>query len=72
MQVVRTFSDDIHTEFGLDKCEKNVLKIGKLVQPHNLILDFSREIQEPEQGKAYIYLRIEESESTQLQQMKNE
>jgi len=28
MQIVRTFSDDIHTEFGLDKCAKIVLKRG--------------------------------------------
>jgi hypothetical protein len=23
MQVVRTFSDDIHMEFGIDKCERS-------------------------------------------------
>jgi hypothetical protein len=28
MQLVRTFSDNIHTEFGLDKCAKIVLKRG--------------------------------------------
>jgi hypothetical protein len=28
MQVVRNFSDDIHMEFGLDKCAKIVLKRG--------------------------------------------
>jgi hypothetical protein len=26
MQVVRIFSDDIHKESGLEKCEKTVLK----------------------------------------------
>jgi hypothetical protein len=57
-------------EFALQKCEKTVLKGGKLVHSDNLILDFSREIQELEQGKAYIYLRTEESEGTQLQQNK--
>jgi len=57
-------------EFGLDKCEKTVLKRGKLVRSHNLILDFRREIQELEQGKAYKYLGTEESEGIQLQQMK--
>jgi len=46
MQVVRTFSDDIHMEFGMDKCAKIVLKRGKLVQSQNLILDFNREIQQ--------------------------
>ena len=34
------------------------------------MLDFSREIQELEQEKAYTYLRTEESEGTQLQQVK--
>jgi len=43
MQVFRTFSDDIHMEFGMDKCAKIVLKRGKLVQSQNLILDFNRE-----------------------------
>jgi hypothetical protein len=31
MQVVRTFSDDIHSEFGLHKCAKTVLKKVKLI-----------------------------------------
>ena len=48
IKVVRTFSDDIHTEFGFDKCAKIVLKKGKLVQSQNLILVFNREIQELE------------------------
>ena len=43
-QVVRIFSDYINMEFGLDKCEKTVLKRGKLVHSQNIILDFNREI----------------------------
>jgi len=70
MQVVRTFSDDTHIEFGHDKCVKIVLQREKLVQSHNLIHDFNREIQELEQGKTYKYLGIEESEGIQHQQMK--
>ena len=69
MQVVRTFSDDIHTEFGLDKRAKIVLKRGKLVQSQNLILDFNKEIQQLKQGKTQKYLRIEDSEGVQHQQM---
>jgi len=38
MQVVRTFSDDIHMDFELDKCAQIVLKRGKLVLLKNLIL----------------------------------
>ena len=51
MQVIRNFSDDIHIEFGLDKCTKIVFKRGKLVHSQNLILDFNTEIQEFAQGK---------------------
>ena len=69
MQVVRTFSDDIHMEFGMDKCAKIVLKRGKLVQSQNLILDFNREIQQLIQWKTYKYLGTEESEGIQHQQM---
>jgi len=32
MQVVRTFSDYIHMEFGPDKCAKIAFKRGKLVK----------------------------------------
>jgi len=31
MQVIRNFSNDIHMDFGLDKCAEIVLKRGKLV-----------------------------------------
>jgi hypothetical protein len=44
MQRDRTFSDDIHMEFRLDKCAKTVLKKGKLVHSKNLMIDISREI----------------------------
>jgi hypothetical protein len=59
MQVVRTFSIDIHKKSGLNKCAETVLKTGKLVHSQNLILDFNREIKEHEQGKTYTYLGIE-------------
>jgi hypothetical protein len=36
MQIVRTFTDNIHMEFGLDNCAKIVLKKGKLVHSQNL------------------------------------
>ena len=70
MPVVRTFSDVIHMEFGLEKCTKIVLRKGKLVHSQSLILDFNREIRELKQGKTYKYLEIEESEGKQHQQMK--
>jgi hypothetical protein len=70
-QTVKTFSDDIHMEFGLEKCAKITLKIGKLISSQNLVTDNNREIQELEQEKTYKYLGIEESEGIQHQQMKD-
>jgi hypothetical protein len=70
IQIVKTFSDDIHMEIGLQKCAKIAFKRGKLVHLQNLVIDINREIQELEQGKTYKYLGIEESEGIKHQQMK--
>ena len=67
IQTVKTFSDDIHMEFGPEKCAKIAFKRGKLVHSQNLVIDINREIQQLEQGKTYKYLRIEESEGIQHQ-----
>jgi hypothetical protein len=42
MQAVRTISDDIHMEFGLDKRKRLVLQRGKLFYSQNLIFNFNR------------------------------
>jgi hypothetical protein len=70
VQTVKTFSDDIHMEFGLEKCAKITFKKGKLIHLQNLGIDINREIQQPEQGKTYKYFGIEEGEGIQHQQMK--
>ena len=57
-------------DFGLEKCAKITFKKGKLIHSQNLVIDINREVQELEQGKTYKYLRIEESEGIQHQQMK--
>jgi hypothetical protein len=69
IQTVKTFSDDIHVDFELEKCANITFKKGKLIHSQNLVIDINREIQELEQGKAYMYLGIEESEGIH-QQMK--
>jgi hypothetical protein len=69
IQTVKPFSDDIHMDFGLEKCAKITFKKGKLLHSQNLMIDINREIQELEQGKMYKYLGIEESEGIH-QQMK--
>ena len=69
IQTIKTFSDDIHIDFGLEKCAKITFKKGKLIHSKNLVIDINREIQELEQGKRYKYLGIEESKGIH-QQMK--
>ena len=69
IQTVKTFSDDIHMEFGLDKCVKFTFKGGKLTHSQNLVTDINKEIQELEQGKTYKYLGTEEDEGIQHQRM---
>jgi hypothetical protein len=70
IQTVKTISDDINMEFGLEKCAKITFKRGKLTNSQNLVIDTNREIQELEQGKTYKYLGIDESEGIQHQQIK--
>jgi hypothetical protein len=70
IQTVKIFSEDIHMEFGLEKCVKITYKRGKLIHSQNLVIDINREIQELEQGKTYKYLGIEESVGIQHQQVK--
>jgi len=54
----------------LEKCAKIAFKTGKLVHLQNLVIKINREIQELEQVKTCKYLRVEESEGIQRQQMK--
>ena len=70
IQTVKSFSDYINMEFGLEKCAKITFKRGKLTYLQNLVIDINRVIQELEQGKTYKYLGIEEPEGIQHQQMK--
>jgi hypothetical protein len=51
IQTVKTFSDDINMEFGLEKCVKITFQRGKLTHSLNLVFDTNREIQELEHGK---------------------
>jgi len=50
LQTVKNFSDDIHTEFGLEKCAKITFKKGELIHSQNLVIDINRKIQKLEQG----------------------
>ena len=46
IQTVKTFSDDINMEFGLEKCAKIMFKRVKLTHLQNLVIDTNREIQD--------------------------
>jgi hypothetical protein len=39
IHTVKTFSEDIHMEFGLEKCAKVTFKRGKLISSQNLVID---------------------------------
>jgi len=51
IQTVKIFSDDIHMEFGLEKCAKITFKKGKLIHSQNLVININREIKELGQEK---------------------
>ena len=55
LNIVKTFSDDIKMEFGLDKCAKATFKRGKLTETFDLQLDT-----ELEQENTYKYLGVDE------------
>ena len=42
IQTFKTFSDDIHMDFGLEKCAKITFKKGKLIYSQNLVIDIKR------------------------------
>jgi hypothetical protein len=71
IQTVKTFNDDIHMEFGLEKCAKITFKRGKLISSQNLAINNKRELQELQQGKKYKYLGIRENDGIQHPQMKD-
>lgn len=68
--VVKTFSDDIQMEFGLDKCAKATIKKGKLVSGPNTKLNDKTEIRNLDQDEVYKYLGVDQSDGIQHSQMK--
>jgi hypothetical protein len=43
IRTVKTFSDDIHMEFGLEQCANITLKGEKLISSQNLVIDNNRD-----------------------------
>ena len=70
LTTVKTFSDDIKMEFGLDKCAKATFKRGKLTKTTNTDLDTSTTIKEIDQEGTYKYLGVNEGDGIQHSAMK--
>ena len=60
LNIVKTFSNNIKMEFGLDKCAKATFKRGKLTETSNLQLDIDTCIKELDQEDTYKYLGVDE------------
>ena len=70
LKFVKSFSDDIGMQFGLDKCTKATFKQGKLVDKENIILEVDKVIKELDQEGTYKYLGVNEGDGIQHAKMK--
>ena len=62
VNTVRIFSDDIHIQFGLDKCAKVTINRGKLATTENIRLPSREEIRELEIEETYKYPGIHQAD----------
>lgn len=69
LEIVKSFSDDIKMEFGLEKCAKTTFIKGKLSKSKNVSLP-DVEIRSLEHHETYKYLGVEENEGQQHKLMK--
>ena len=70
LRTIKSFSDDIIREFGLDKCAKATFKRGRLADSSNIELDVNTIIQDLDQEGTYKYLGVREGNGVQHSQMK--
>ena len=70
LNIVKTFSDDIKMEFGLDKCAKATFKRGKLTETFDIQPDTDTCIKELAQENTYKYLGMDEGDGIQHAKMK--
>ena len=70
LTTVKTFSNDIIMQFGLDKCAKATFKSGKLTTTADIHVDTNTLIQELEQEGTNKYLGINEVNGIQHATMK--
>ena len=62
VNTVRIFSDDVHMQFGQDKCAKVTINRGKLASTENIRLPSREEIRELEIEETYKYLGIHQAD----------
>jgi len=70
LRTIKSFSDDIGVEFGLDRCVKATFKRRQLANSSNIELDVNTVIQDLEQEGTYKYLGVSEGDGIQHSQMK--
>ncbi len=61
LTIVKSFSDDIKMDFGIEKCAMVVMKSGKLVNYQNIQLCHETVIRNMDIDETYKYLGVEES-----------
>ena len=70
LTIVKSFSNDIQMEFGLDKCAKTTFRRGKLKNTENIELNLDTVIKGLEQDATYKYLGINEGDGIEHSKMK--
>ena len=70
LTIVKTFSDDIKMEFGLEKCAQATFKRGRLTKTTDLELEVNTVIEELEQESTYKYLGVSKGDGIQHSAMK--
>jgi len=61
IRIIKAISNDINMGFGLEKCARLSLKIGKVHRKQHTGNTVENEIKELESMKAYKYLGVEEN-----------
>ncbi|XP_066912330.1 uncharacterized protein [Clytia hemisphaerica] len=64
IKLVKTFSDDIQMNFGIEKCNKVTIKRGKITKSDNIVLDNGEILKTLDQNKQYKYLGFNEHQLT--------
>ena len=70
IQTVRIFSDDIGTEFGLDKCAVIIIKRGKQIEADGVRLPDEKKIRSLKEDESYKYLGVLEVDDLKQSGMK--